>query len=126
MSLQRYELVQYKSPLPVNYTPPPSPVRDIPPFERYNGNLVSVSDLCIVLGLNDSFTLYSAGQVREANRQIISQDGMAAAILARSIEPHKRVSAITLDLQVKLASGVDEKIRDLEAKLIIARQTNND
>ena len=126
MSLQRHELFQFKSPLPDNYTPPPSPVRDIPSFERYNKNLASVSDLCIVLGLNDSFTLYSDGQVREANCQIISQGGMAAAILARSIEPHKRAVAITTDLQVKLTSGVDEKIRDLEAQLIIARQKNND
>ena len=124
MSLQRYEPFQYTSPLPLSYTAPPSPspVRDISPFERYEGNLTSVSDLCNVLGLHDSFTLYSDGQVREANRQIISQGGMAAAILARSIEPHKRAVTKMTDLQVKLASGVDEKIQDLETQLTIARK----
>ena len=124
MSLTHYNPFQYTSPLPGNYTAPPSPspVRDISPFERYEGNLASVSDLCDALGFSDSFTLYSDGQVREANRQIISQGGMAAAILARNLEPHKRAVAQMTDLQLKLAGGADDKIRDLEAQLIIARQ----
>ena len=108
----------------VNYTAPPSPspVRDISPFERYEGNLALVSDLCDTLGFSDSFLLYSDGQVQEANHQIISQGEMAIAILARNVEPRKRALAQITDLQLKLASGVDDKIRDLEAQLIIARQ----
>ena len=62
--------------------------------------------------------------MQEANRQIISQGGMAAAILTRIIEPHERAVSKIMDLQVNLVSGLDEKIWYLEAQLIIARQND--
>ena len=123
MSLTPYHPSQYAaSPGCYSAPPPPSPIKNISPFERHEGNLASVRELCYSLGYGESYTLFSDGQVREANRQTISQGGMAAAILARNMQPHKKVAAEMSDLQLKLAVGVDDKIRDLEAQLIVAKQ----
>ena len=47
---------------------------------------------------------------------------MATTILARNMQPHKKAAVEMFDLQLKLAVGEGDKIRDLEVQLIVVKQ----